>query len=625
MHAQCAFQYDTSPSGRPAKCVGNCGTSVAPPHRVLSRFGRAGARCTPSSSAPLYYCFPCTAAFVQRHGALLEGHVGAEQAQANVAWRSAGPFAAASAFGSPPLPMDKGLREQYLGCFRFNSPHATQSEQQARVRHEALQRTIRQALEADRKVHRDSSSSVLMRQSPSRESASANASQMWSCPACTLDNPPSADVCEVCCQSGPSAPSADEPVAKRTSPLPSGPSAPSADEPVAKRPRGATEIAPTPWEDDASMQPPPAVASWGGQGEAQVADGNSDPQPLPGQTLTVHSKSGRRETRASTSAFAPFLPSLRQLPKAQRIDRFDVGGGRGHIYVLRNYDGKCGADFASALQATFGSSVLGGRGVQNQCSPALGNQCHLHGDTHTRLFPFGDGSACSAGQQEPGWAADVMRPFFRAVAHDVGVAASPTERGSVQLLRYRAPHSRWPTGGPEGASAKRAAAESARLHMHVDNDPRAGHVAILSLGHTCTAVVDHVARCTRCTRAADGAFVANPFATELRFGRSVATASSREAFGPPWFERECSTCQEITLDSGDCLVFDGHPTAGVAHGVLCVLPPSRAVNPFTKAVARALPEWAAECRVSVQYRQLVVDAPPHTTVAMAMAAASRES
>ena len=36
-----------------------------------------------------------------------------------------------------------------------------------------------------------------------------------------------------------------------------------------------------------------------------------------------------------------------------------------------------------------------------------------------------------------------VAPHLRAVAHDVGVDASPAQRGSVQLLRYRAPHSRW--------------------------------------------------------------------------------------------------------------------------------------------------------------------------------------
>ena len=117
---------------------------------------------------------------------------------------------------------------------------------------------------------------------------------------------------------------------------------------------------------------------------------------------------------------------------------------------------------------------------------------------------------------------------------------------------------------------------------------------------------------------ADGSYVANPFSTEYQFGHSVATHASKTAFGAPWFERPCASCQEIRLDSGDVLLFDGHPSAGVAHGVLRVLPPAKSDNPFTKAMAgaRQLPDWAHECRVSVQYRQLVVDAPPHTAVAM---------
>ena len=64
MHAQCAFQYDSNPRGRPAACAGGCNQRVSPPRRLLTRFGKPGARCTAAVSAPLYYCFPCATAFL---------------------------------------------------------------------------------------------------------------------------------------------------------------------------------------------------------------------------------------------------------------------------------------------------------------------------------------------------------------------------------------------------------------------------------------------------------------------------------------------------------------------------------------------------------------------------------
>ena len=150
MHAQCAFQYDSNPKGQPAKCVA-CGFQVVPPHRVLSRFGKPGARCTPATSAPFYYCFTCTKDFVQRHHELLVGWLGAEQSEAAVAWRSAGPFALSSDNGGPPaLPKDRMQRAEFLGCFECDPPQSEEDAAAACSRHRALQKIISEALKEDR-------------------------------------------------------------------------------------------------------------------------------------------------------------------------------------------------------------------------------------------------------------------------------------------------------------------------------------------------------------------------------------------------------------------------------------------------------------------------------------------
>ena len=155
MHAQCAFQYDSNPRGRPAACAGGCNQRVSPPRRLLTRFGKPGARCTAAVSAPLYYCFPCATAFTQ----LLVGHLGVRQAESKVAWVSGGLFvspADCSSGGPPPLPKDKTLRQAYVGCFRFDPPQSAEEEQSACNRHAALQCVIGAALQKDRALMRSS-------------------------------------------------------------------------------------------------------------------------------------------------------------------------------------------------------------------------------------------------------------------------------------------------------------------------------------------------------------------------------------------------------------------------------------------------------------------------------------
>ena len=149
MHAQCAFQYDSNPRGKAAACAGGCEQKVSPPRRLLTRFGKPGARCTAAVSAPLYYCFPCATAFTQRNRQLLVGHLGVRQAGSNVAWGSAGLFgspAAGSSGGPPRLPKDRPLRQAYVDCFRFEPPQSEEEEQSACDRHLSLTLALALAL-----------------------------------------------------------------------------------------------------------------------------------------------------------------------------------------------------------------------------------------------------------------------------------------------------------------------------------------------------------------------------------------------------------------------------------------------------------------------------------------------
>ena len=60
-----------------------------------------------------------------------------------------------------------------------------------------------------------------------------------------------------------------------------------------------------------------------------------------------------------------------------------------------------------------------------------------------------------------------------------------------------------------------------------------------------------------------------------------------------WHRIPCATCQEVQLESGDCLLFMGSPEANVAHGSL---------GTRAGTAPSGLPSWCYRGRVSVQYR-----------------------
>jgi hypothetical protein len=61
-----------------------------------------------------------------------------------------------------------------------------------------------------------------------------------------------------------------------------------------------------------------------------------------------------------------------------------------------------------------------------------------------------------------------------------------------------------------------------------------------------------------------------------------------------WHKVACATCLELTLASGDVVLFYGAPEAGVAHGTL---------GTRKGSAPAGLPSWCAGGRVSSQYRQ----------------------
>ena len=110
------------------------------------------------------------------------------------------------------------------------------------------------------------------------------------------------------------------------------------------------------------------------------------------------------------------------------------------------------------------------------------------------------------------------------------------------------------------------------LHMHVDQDSDVDRVVLISIGCTSRMVIDDKRTCQRIGHC------------EM----NMVTAHDKDQWKEP-----CKTCQVIEVKSGDVVIFDGHPSANVAHGILDTL---------DEPDIEGLPLWAQGCRVSVQYR-----------------------
>lgn len=156
-HAQCAWRLDASPRGALARCKGagpGCAGHVGPGERCVNYIATADeGRC--SETRPSYWCFACVKAFVKKHRTLLDGHVGAEQAQQGVAWRPPPAFAKPENLqkgcGLPALPVDKKAKKAFLGIWRAATDVA---ENRAVANHRSLQVAIKLAMKQD-KVKQD--------------------------------------------------------------------------------------------------------------------------------------------------------------------------------------------------------------------------------------------------------------------------------------------------------------------------------------------------------------------------------------------------------------------------------------------------------------------------------------
>lgn len=144
-HVQCAFRLDVNARARTSSCQ-VCKGSAEPGRRVVNYIASRSARC--SETSPLYWCFACAGSFVERHRAILDGHLGAEQQQQGVAWVRHRPL-----FCPPGLQLGCGLppltpsaKADYLSIFRAPTAEA---EALAVTRHRELQTVILAAMEED--------------------------------------------------------------------------------------------------------------------------------------------------------------------------------------------------------------------------------------------------------------------------------------------------------------------------------------------------------------------------------------------------------------------------------------------------------------------------------------------
>ena len=152
-----------------------------------------------------------------------------------------------------------------------------------------------------------------------------------------------------------------------------------------------------------------------------------------------------------------------------------------------------------------------------------------------------------------------------------------------RILRYRSPGCKH-LGGP-----RKTGNAGDRLNMHVDDDKRVlrhgSSVMIMSLGDPIKFGVCRY----------DVARPAPPPQQQCRrYGTMLARMDAKDK-DKKWSEIECERCQEIVVRSGDIVLFNGHPTACVAHGVIGKI--AGETGP-----TEGMPTWAQGCRLGVQYR-----------------------
>jgi hypothetical protein len=84
-----------------------------------------------------------------------------------------------------------------------------------------------------------------------------------------------------------------------------------------------------------------------------------------------------RVVTALTPSFTPFTMP----PFAGRVEPLSLGPHGETAFVLRNFDGRCGALIAERLERAFGLDVLdppSGKGTDAKCAAAQGNNCQVN-------------------------------------------------------------------------------------------------------------------------------------------------------------------------------------------------------------------------------------------------------
>ena len=383
-----------------------------------------------------------------------------------------------------------------------------------------------------------------------------------------------------------------------------------------------------------AVRAPPASARWVGQLDPK----HTDPQPLPGQTLTYRQKDWpphKWEVRTSDEIFTPF-----EVPAALAQAEVEVyrHKTRGQVLgvVLRDVDGEQGRSLARSMQGVYGSHVLGGRGTNNNCSNALGETCSDNGDKFRKIWPIRGEAAGGNHDGDTDWDRAVQALASAAIRtagmpRDFPFLRSDT-RGSVQILRFRAASGMPATLKP----TKRMADGGDRIHMHVDRDPLIDTVMLMALGNTARFSREHTARlvapsdrspnyvksalayltcdsgwvcavdlgacCRRTCLAKEGTKCVHVGSYGQVRSKDICVCNPFGQFRRrDWHRTGCASCVELELRSGDLLLFKGNPAHDVAHGAL---------DTVADTGPEDMPTWAQGCRVSMQYRVRMPTGPP---------------
>ena len=340
---------------------------------------------------------------------------------------------------------------------------------------------------------------------------------------------------------------------------------------------------------------------------------HTDPQPFAGKHLTCHwrctekynckctktdSTKCRGQGNSCTEVITSTTPECTSPPILPPFCG-DIEPQPNTVIILRNYDGQQGLLLADVLQQIVGVDILSGRGSKNKCSKALednerkkhdggnGDTCSHFNDPITKLLPLlGEGHGGNYDGSKS--MAKVALPYTQEIlnAGKTGIYAGKT--GSVQVLRFRteefgAKNSKSQKLKPrkQKVSAKKKELghpSGDHLHDHVDQDPKVETVVIMSLGARVIMSFDDATCCEK--------FIA----CKEAMGKCNGDEKHR------YLSVQCSTCNKITLCSGDIVIFNGHPSAGIAHAIIDTLPD------VDQERNNKSPAWLQDCRVSFQYR-----------------------